>query len=162
MRDLLRGIEELRAVTTSATLKEFNLARRLKSCASTLGLDHRHQLIFDGREDLVAVGDPNLLTIAFCNGLRNAIEASTSVREAPVVVVAWGETDVDFWVTIIDQGPGIGSNSESAFNLGATTKRGHRGFGLAIARQAMLTIDGSISLRPNKDEGSTFELRWFK
>lgn len=162
LKSLLDGIEDLRAVTVSTTLKEFNLARKLKSCASTLGVELPYQLIFDGRDDLIAVGDPNLLGIAFCNGLRNAIEASGSIREVPVIVIGWGETDVDFWVTIVDQGPGIGRNSQSAFEIGSTTKRGHKGFGLAIARQAMLTIDGSITLKSNGGDGAVFELRWFK
>lgn len=159
---LMDGVEELRAATISSSVTEINLEERLKRCSGFLVIPPNVRLIFDGRGALQCIADPNLLSIAFCNGLKNAIEASAETKEVPVVIVSWGETEIDYWVTIADEGSGLTGTAEAAFEIGRSTKRGHRGFGLAIARQAMMTIDGSVSLKSNQPSGAIFELRWFK
>ena len=76
------------------------------------------------------------------------------------MVITWGMTDVDYWVVILDQGPGIVGVGEGAFNIGSTTKMGHIGFGLAIGRQAMDTLEGNVTLFPAQGGGACLELRW--
>ena len=71
-------------------------------------------------------------------------------------------TDVDYWVAVIDRGVGIIGPVESAFGIGKTAKRGHRGFGLPIARQAIETLGGSCTLQPIAEGGAHFEIRWEK
>lgn len=159
---LLDGVAELRKATVSQVVTDFLLADVIRKNIAAVEIPPEVDLRREGRVDIVAVGDPNLVSIAFCNGLRNAIEAC-SFRAAPSdITVSWGETEVDYWISVIDNGPGLPGTPEAAFEIGRTTKRGHRGFGLAIARQAMETVDGSVALTPNTPSGAIYELRWFK
>jgi signal transduction histidine kinase len=116
-----------------------------------------------GPRPFVLVSDPAFLRLAVVNGLRNAIEAIEQVGsrgQGHPIVVTWGETDRDWWISIIDQGPGISGSVEAKFEIGRSTKRGHRGFGLAIARRAMESLQGTVSLHPGTDGGTRYELRW--
>jgi signal transduction histidine kinase len=115
-----------------------------------------------GPKPMIVTSDPALVRLAFANGLRNAAEATeqaTQQRDRPIVIT-WGLTDVDCWISILDSGSGIVGPVESAFELGKTTKRGHSGFGLAIARQAAETMGGTVLLQPAKNGGAIFILRW--
>ena len=111
---------------------------------------------------MLITSDPDVLRLAIVNGLRNAVEAvgGLSGPEPHSVVVTWGQTDVDYWVAVRDRGPGLVGPEESAFGIGKTTKRGHRGFGLAIARKAIETLDGACTLQPADGGGARFEVRW--
>ena len=159
---LLDGVAELRKATVSQLVTDFLLADVIRKNIAAVEIPSEIDLRREGRVDIVAVGDPNLVSIAFCNGLRNAIEACSFLARPATITVSWGETEVDYWISIIDDGPGFSGTPEAAFEIGRTTKRGHRGFGLAIARQAMETVDGSVMLRPNTPSGAIYELRWFK
>jgi C4-dicarboxylate-specific signal transduction histidine kinase len=94
--------------------------------------------------------------------LRNAIEAANQSKAEQPVVITWGATDTDYWVTIIDDGPGIAGPPESAFEPGKSSKKGqgHIGFGLTIARQAMETLDGFVALGAGKAGGARYDLKW--
>jgi sensor histidine kinase regulating citrate/malate metabolism len=99
------------------------------------------------------------------NGLRNAVEAQkSSARSAEphAITISWGDTDVDYWVAILDHGDGIAGPIETAFEIGNSTKKNHTGFGLAIARQAVETMIGSLVLEPAKDGGALYTARWRK
>ena len=61
---------------------------------------------------------------------------------------------------MLDKGPGIVGPTESAFDIGKSTKQGHCGFGLAIARQAIETLGGTVSLQPVVGGGALYEARW--
>jgi signal transduction histidine kinase len=115
-----------------------------------------------GPKDLSVVVDPNLLRIAISNAIRNALEANAVGGRASPVVVTFGQTELDYWITVLDSGPGIAGPSEAAFEFGRTTKSGHRGFGLALTRQALMTLDGTVSLQPAQTGGARLEMRWYK
>lgn len=117
-----------------------------------------------GPRPLLLISDPLLIRLIVANGLRNAFEAVALTNPvAPhAIVVSFGETDVDYWVSILDRGTGIIGPIESAFEVGKTTKRGHSGFGLAIARQAVETLGGTILLGPVDGGGARCEARWEK
>ena len=74
--------------------------------------------------------------------------------------MTWGMTDIDYWVAVLDRGPGIVGPAESTFGIGETTKKGHSGFGLAIAKQAIETLGGACTLQPAAEGGARFEIRW--
>ena len=99
----------------------------------------------------------NLIQIIFCNAVRNAIEATTEAGALNPVVVNWGTTDRDFWIVVLDDGPGIPIGLSRAFDIGTTTKKEHLGMGLALARQAALSLNGKISLSPRNGKGARFE-----
>jgi signal transduction histidine kinase len=101
--------------------------------------------------------------MALENGLRNAVEATAGHHDdtgLPSVVVTWGTTDRDFYVSVLDRGVGLPGGVHRVFDIGSTTKRGHLGMGLALAKQAVRTLGGRVALRPRKDGGVGYEFRW--
>ena len=74
--------------------------------------------------------------------------------------MTWGESDSDFWIVVRDHGPGIVGSPQLAFDIGQTTKADHSGFGLAIARLSMESMDGTVTLQPGRLAGAVYELRW--
>jgi signal transduction histidine kinase len=102
--------------------------------------------------------------LVVANGLRNAIEATESLSEiidaSNRVVVSWGETDRDYWIAIVDWGPGLPLGFDRIFDIGSTTKKDHLGMGLAIAERAALSLSGNVSVTPREDKGTRYEFRW--
>lgn len=118
-----------------------------------------------GPSPLPIRGDTSLIELAVANGIRNAIEASetsTPAEQKARVTVNWGESDRDYWVVVLDRGIGIPTNAARMFEIGATTKEGHLGMGLALARRAALSLGGTLSVTRREDRGARFELRWPK
>lgn len=159
---ILYGIEELRKASVSEAAQETNLHDLITKIVEEEARGHTVSVSCQGSREVAAVADPNLIMLALSNAVRNAMEATSTVDSNGTVVIAWGETDIDYWITVLDNGPGLSGPTEAAFQIGRTTKTGHRGFGLAIARQAMMTLDGSVSLQPASGGGARLEIRWFK
>lgn len=118
-----------------------------------------------GRDDpVITLGSPKLLRLVLTNAVRNAIEACESVIEerAARVVVSWGATDVDAWISVVDDGPGLNPSLGSPWEVGATTKNvsEHRGLGLVIVDQAVDSMDGAVELVDGEAGGCRFEVRW--
>jgi signal transduction histidine kinase len=156
------GIEQLRRATATPKPESFDLADLISQVIREEGTGKGVEATPHGPRPFIVRSDARLLSFAISNGLRNAIDAALQSKvSAPYpVVITWGETEVDYWIAIIDQGPGLTGPVEAAFEPGKSTKPGHSGFGLAIARQAMETLDGSVSLSPGTSGGARYELRW--
>jgi signal transduction histidine kinase len=159
---IFAGIEQLRTVTATPKPEEFDLAELIVRITTEESAGAVVEATPHGPRPLILTVDPHLLSFAIRNGLRNALEAAaqSKVENPPAVVVTWGMTDVDYWVAILDEGPGLTGPVDPAFELGKSTKQGHSGFGLAIARQAMVTLGGVVTLSPAKTGGARYELRW--
>lgn len=117
------------------------------------------------REDpVITVVSPRLFRLAFSNAIRNAIEAclELAAERSNLVVVSWGDTDMDAWVTVVDTGPGLPPGLGDPFEPGATSKRegGPHGMGLVIVREAVRSLGGSASLTEGESGGCIFEMRW--
>ena len=127
-------------------------------------LDHKKCAVsFAGTTPLLVQGDAALITIAVTNGLRNAIEAALPVAEdnrKPAIIVTWGATDRDNWISILDEGVGYHGNIQGAFEIGGTTKPGHSGNGLPAIKAAMLSLSGTVELVPQKETGCILNLSW--
>jgi signal transduction histidine kinase len=162
LRTVLEGVAQLKGATTVPARTEFDLAPLVDEAILDETSNNEVDVRPHGPRPMNVKSDRSLLQHALHNGLRNSIEATLecSPENRQAVVVTWGETDVDYWVTIIDHGRGLSAPAERVFDIGKTTKKGHSGFGLAIARQAMDTLNGSISLQPSSGGGTLFELRW--
>ena len=162
----LEGITRLKAAAAAPKMGQFSLGAWVKELVAEEVGDTSLSISLVGPENLVVEGDPKLLRLAVCNGLKNAIEA---VRERPVefddgasrIVVSWEATDVECWVAIKDDGPGLTASATDALPIGRTTKVGHGGMGLMTAKQAMDSHGGSVSLSPGAHGGALFEVRWF-
>ncbi|KAB0526893.1 ATP-binding protein [Pseudomonas brassicacearum] len=161
LQDTFDGIEQLKKATSTPRPVEMDLANFIDELVSleTENFEIDHYLL--GRKPLVIFCDRSLLTLALCNGVKNAIEASILVADhrRPVITLSWGITDRDYWITVTDSGPGV-LESAGSFKLGESSKPGHLGFGLGIAKQAMETLRGSVSLQNSGGGGTVYELRW--
>ena len=162
LKRVFKAIEQLKTAAAVPKPEEFDLAELLGEIVSdVIGTDMVDVSLY-GAKPMLMTSDRALLRLAVSNGIRNAVEAviSATGTEPHPIIVTWGETDIDYWVAVLDRGLGVVGPAESAFGIGKTTKRGHSGFGLAIARQAIETLGGACTLQPATEGGARFEIRW--
>lgn len=164
LQRVFEAIEQLKGASSVPKPQEFDLAASIADIVGTVVGDQPIDVSLHGVKPFIVNSDQALLSFALTNGVRNATEsvAALGVDEPHSIIVNWGETDIDYWVAVIDRGQGIVGPVELAFDIGRTTKRDHSGFGLAIARQAIETLGGSCTLHPVAEGGAHFELRWEK
>lgn len=157
---IFEGILQLRKAANAPKMAEFDLAQLIENIVHVEIGEKEVDVSLVGRKPLILFSDGSLLRLALCNGIRNAIEAVLQLSEPQShgIVINWGVTDAEFWVSVIDRGAGL-VPGESAFDIGRTTKSGHAGFGLAIARQAMEKLEGSVTLFPSAAGGAAYEIR---
>ena len=162
LKRVFRAIEQLKYATAVPKPQEFDLAEMLAEIVSAEVEDRPIEVSLYGAKPMLVTSDPTLVRLTISNGIRNAVEAvlDSDRSEPHAIVVTWGATDIDYWAAILDRGCGVIGPVESAFGIGKTTKRGHTGFGLAVARQAIETIGGTCTLQPAKEGGTLFEARW--
>ena len=162
LKKILTGIQSLRIAASTPNLEDFDLAEMIAEVAEKEIPAEKATVSLVGHQPLLCKNDASLLRLALANGLRNAVDALDGVRlpeGAHAIVVTWGKTDIDYWITVIDKGKGLELRSDAAFNTGNTTKKGHAGMGLSIARRAMDSLEGTAELE-TKEDGTHFELRW--
>jgi len=157
-----QAITKLYNASKPASIEEFDLASAIRNCLPH-DLEHqRCRVSFAGSQPTMVQGDPALIAVAVTNSLRNAIEASLPVAtdsHKPPIIVNWGVTDRENWISIIDEGVGYGGNIAGAFDIGTSTK-GHSGHGLPAAKAAMLSLSGQIEMIPQEDRGCVVNLSW--
>lgn len=160
LKRYLEGMRRLRTVAGFPEITDLDLTDLV---VNLINLRQAHQkgveVILTREEPLYVRGDQTFLEFAIDNGLKNAIEASAPGQ---AVLVNLGITDKDAWITILDEGEGLPSGADKVWETGKTTKSKseHAGMGLPIAQQAMLSMGGSAEVRPRRDGGVEFELRW--
>lgn len=161
LQDIFDGIEQLRKASQPAHAEQFDLADLI---AEVAGNDAHVQISLVGMRPHIVNSCRQFILLALENGVRNAIDAVNlsqfKAGGGSQIVINWGTTDKAHWVSIVDQGPGLQGTKYSFFDLGKTTKKGHAGFGLAIAKQAIERIGGEVSLSPSPAGGAKFEIRW--
>lgn len=164
---LLGAIDTLRRAASPPVLAEFDVAEVIRRVAeaerSTAA--GAPAVNFAGRRPFIVVADQALIELALTNGVRNALESAAAVegQQKPPVVIAWDDTDSDYWVTVLDEGIGIpAGKTSSIFEIGVTLKRDHLGMGLALAKQAVTSLRGEISLAPRTPRGATYKFSWPK
>ena len=162
LESLLRAIATLSRAAAPPGLKEVNLAALVENTSKSASVGHSSAVQLVGRSPLIVLGDPSLIEVALANGLRNAIEASESAGAAAPIIVTWDETDTDYYVVVLDRGPGLPLGADNIFEIGETTKKGHLGMGLALADRAVRTMKGKTVLSPREGGGVSYEFRWPK
>jgi signal transduction histidine kinase len=165
----LRGaVEALRKLSSAAGKPKYEEVVLSECLAGIVEAENKTgvPISISGDDELVVRGDRALIDLAISNGLRNAVEATQGLDGVDPtlrpIVVAWGETDIDYWITVRDEGTGLPEARDRAFELGVTNKSEHLGMGLAIAKSAAASLGGVLDLRAAQHEGTVFELRWPK
>jgi len=160
--EVLRSLRALGAAgRTVQSEREFDLS----SALAKLAAEESHvgvAIDLAGPQGVLAVGDVGQVDLAVCNGLRNAVEAVSEVGDPgrARILITWGVTDRDAWVTILDRGDGISQSIRVGSNRPQTTKVGHQGVGLLIATRAARALGGEIEVVRREPFGTRFELRW--
>lgn len=162
--EFLEVLSRLRRAASAPKLEEFSLDDVVQRCIQDVAAPEGLQIVKSGQQPCIVEGDRSLVSMCLANGLRNAVEATIVAGgelSALPLTVAWGTTDRDQWISVVDLGIGFKGNLQRAFDIGTTTKAGHLGMGLAIANQAIVSMGGRLMLVPN-DRGVRFEMRWPK
>jgi signal transduction histidine kinase len=158
--NMLEAVSLLRKAASSPKVAEFDLAKLIREVVGQEETKGTQTIQLAGRASFPAIGDPGLLTIAIGNGLRNAIEAHEGIGTHTPIIVSWDKTNIDYWISIIDSGAGIKGAIEKIFDVGTTSKAEHLGMGLPAARQAIVSMGGTIQISPREESGTKFEIRW--
>jgi signal transduction histidine kinase len=97
--------------------------------------------------------DPLPLAVALLCVIENAVQACADERR-PLVEVHWEAAGEDrLAVEVIDNGPGLNAEVETrAFERFFTTREGHAGLGLSVARTLLTRGRGEISLHNRSEE----------
>jgi signal transduction histidine kinase len=162
--EFLEALSRLRRAASAPKVEEFSLDEIVQRCIQDSSVPQNVQIQRSGPQPCVAEGDSGLISLSLANGLRNSVEATVAASKESArlpVIVTWGTTDVEYWISVVDNGIGFKGDVHRAFDVGTSTKAGHLGMGLAIASQALTSMGGRIFLIPN-ERGVRFEMRWPK
>lgn len=162
MSDLSEALRSMRTATATPRYEEIELSRLVDDIVRAQRSETGPQIIITGTENFIVSADKAQLSMAFSNGLRNALEAVSTVgRDKPQIVISWGYTGHENWVFIKDNGDGLKFDVSDLFKEGISSKVGHSGYGLPLVREAMASMVGEVILK-NDEDGAHFELRWFR
>lgn len=161
LESLVRAIEQLGRSAAAPKWREFNLGGLIAEvCSRESTGTESIPIETAGPDPLLVIADESLLEIIIRNGLRNAIEATSSTSPSNSVVVTWNRTDSDYRIAILDQGPDLPLEIDRLFEIGKSTKTDHLGMGLALARQAAQSLGGRLTLEPRAEGGARFRFTW--
>ena len=126
-----------------------SVALLLQSSATNRGVT----IEFDRpKEPLEVRADPDGLRQILLNVIGNALDATPTPGTIDLKLAGRGST---VEILVMDRGPGLGSEDpEELFQPFRTTKTQGSGLGLAVSRQIVERLGGSISLE-NRPEGGT-------
>lgn len=162
LRSIIQAITELRQVHKSKNTSELNVELFLNTLIETEFSAELSMITLSGNNSVNCICDSNLLGLAVINGIRNALESCADSQKKPSLVIRWGETNVDWYICIIDNGVGISIPVSELMKRNVSTKREHLGYGLLIINNAMERIDGHCILENDAAEGANLTLRWNK
>ncbi len=116
-------------------------------------------VVYDGPEKGYFIyADPEQLVQVFNNLIKNAIQAIPEGRKGLVTASLWQE-DEKIIIYITDNGSGVPKEvQDKMFVPNFTTKATGMGLGLAITKNIIEQLGGSISFETVEGEGSTFKI----
>lgn len=155
----LTALRDLNVAARVPTMEEFPLRSAMEDLLREK-LQRTSIPITTTGPDIQVWSNKALLQLIVRNGIRNAIEA-TAPASGQRIVITWGHGPADsFFVSVVDQGLGPPTGAQLyAFEVGTSTKRGHLGMGLAIARRAADSLGGDLTLRPGKSGGAVLRFQ---
>jgi len=100
----------------------------------------------------------NRILTVMGNMIENALDAVNEKKEEPKeICVKIDDFNHKLVMTVTDTGVGIDEeNIERIFQRGFSTKEGNRGIGLALVKETLDNIGGSIKVSSNGSEGTRF------
>lgn len=126
--DFLAVLSRLRQAASPPKIEEFVLDDLVQRCVQEARAPAGIQFQKSGPQHCIVEGDSSLVSLCLINGLRNAVDATVATdADYPnlPIVISWGTTDKDYWISIVDVGIGFKGNLTRAFDIGSTTKPDH-------------------------------------
>jgi len=109
--------------------------------------------------NLCALANPELLSMAVHNLLKNAVEALENVDRPRAIEISATVHLETVHLLIRDNGPGLSdTRMRDPFTPGLSYKRRGMGLGLAIARDCIEAMGGTIGVRLSDSDGTCFEI----
>lgn len=160
--EVFDAISDLKKANNLNNFINFDLHDYIQDCIEQEYNEHSDYITLIGAKPFNINSSKGLISLVFKNGLKNAVEAvSIKSIEGRRIFIILGNKNSEYWISIIDNGPGLTEALKSKFfNIGITTKESHIGFGLAIAEQAIQTLNGSIDLNNSDKGGVEFKMCW--
>lgn len=159
----LIAFKKLNTAIHFPVVTEFNLDRVIEDVVSSIEVPDNVEVMLAGQAPHIISSDTSLVELVMSNAVRNAVEASVASRgDEKNIVITWGETDIDYWIVVLDKGIGLKPDFFKRFALGSSTKVGHLGYGLRLAVKAARSLNGNITLSERTGGGTKFEFRWSK
>ncbi|MGK0273058.1 MAG: signal transduction histidine kinase [Cocleimonas sp.] len=165
LKIVFNGIKDLQRSVEPTKATEFDLPQAILDIVQEEEGADGIQFNFEGEKPCLIRSNISILHLALSNGIRNSIEAIKQIpdfSDLNNIVICWGKSDHDIWISIIDNGIGFHGDEKKAFEIGNTNKDGHIGFGLGILEQCMETLGGHVELTSVASGGAKLVLRWMK
>lgn len=144
------------------SLETIGLQDMVEACIASLSESHHSQWKIDICQNAPLVSDRLKLEIILHNLLSNAIKFKQLGKAAQVTISANVDAHwVDIWVK--DNGIGISPEDyEKIFRMfyRATNRNPGSGIGLYVTKDAVVRLNGNISVQSSPQEGSTFHIRF--
>lgn len=143
----------------SDNFEQINLTKILKSSAELFNDPGKNDIILSfPSEPFIVFGDKNQLTRVFNNILKNAIQAIPEDRIG-FIEIDLSTKDNFYKISIKDNGVGISNDQKDRiFVPNFTTKNSGSGLGLAMSKNIIEKIGGSISFVSAENEGTIFTI----
>jgi two-component system cell cycle sensor histidine kinase/response regulator CckA len=160
--DLVRSLLELGQAVAPGELREMDLGGIVREACvmvSDGSPGARSRISFrDPARPATVLAERKKITLAFAHLLHNAVEASP---EGGMIRIALDLSGGDGLVSVSDEGPGIPEEvRETLFEPFVTTRSGHSGLGLALARHYVQSHGGAVTAENNDPPpGATFTVR---
>lgn len=138
---------------------------RVKACALFDKLDRlldsepgSEKIRYISPEDVEILLDPNLITLALINLIRNALQATTD-NPAPVIKVEAGRESNSSFIQVTDNGEGIPQDRlDDIFTPFYSTKKEGSGIGLPLSRRIMQLHGGELIVNSEPGKGTVFRM----
>jgi nitrogen fixation/metabolism regulation signal transduction histidine kinase len=141
-----------------ANESELNLTEIVESAVAVFSEydEHEIELINSVNEDAIIWADKDLLLRVFNNLIKNAIQAA-GVDQSALVQISISESADTYEVAVRDNGIGIAEEAQDRiFVPYFTTKSTGTGLGLAMSKQMVENMKGSIRFESELRVGTTF------
>ena len=146
-----------------ADLQHVDLAHIISSVVDLYVETEEVDFQFDRtNSNLMVLGDNDQLIRVFSNLIKNAIQAIPEGRSG-IVSIDIHEEDKQYVVNVKDNGKGISADEiNKIFVPNFTTKSSGMGLGLAMVKNMIDGMNGSISFESTVDIGTTFTIKLTK
>ena len=144
-----------------ATNENFPLNELVQSVADLFGQHNNEDKKLDvtltmPNETFIVYADRALLTSAFNNLIKNAIQSIPPERDGVININLYREDNIAV-VKISDNGAGIPKDiQDKIFSPNFTTKAYGSGIGLLITKNIIQSVNGTISFETIENEGTDF------